>query len=143
MEKVANLLNILQSNFDECDFKWTLFVAAANHYKFDSLLKPFPPAFVDGKTLDIFRLRKVIESVPVFSILVEKLQFIVDNKSFDENVLSENSIDLLHWCLITVREPSLKIVERQNVSKFFFFFQIGNCVLFITMICISIRIHCK
>lgn len=118
MEKVVKLIKILENDLDACDFKWTLFVAAANNYKFDSLLKPFPSTFADGKTVDVFRLREVIAIIPTFSSLVDKLRLAHEHKSFIDTNLNDEIIDLLFWCLITIREPFLKSIERSNVSYF-------------------------
>lgn len=116
MEKVQKLIEILEKDLDACDFKWTLFAAAANSYKHDSLLKPFPTTFADGKSLDVGRLRENIAKVPAFMILLDELRSANQNRTFDNTELNEDTIDLLHWCLICVCDPFLKSVKRSNVS---------------------------
>lgn len=51
--KTKNLLESLQSDPMAADVKWSLFVSAANNYKFDSCLKPFPSQFVKDEEKDI------------------------------------------------------------------------------------------
>lgn len=112
-DKVTSLIKALENDLDACDFKWTLFVAAANNYKYDSLLKPFPSAYVENKALNIGHLRETIASIPRFTILLQKLR---NDSHKIENCISDNAIDLLYWCLISVKEPALKSVRRSNVS---------------------------
>lgn len=114
-DKVNILIETLENDLDACDFKWTLFVAAAMSYKYDSLLKPFPNAYVTNKLLNINNLRDTIRNIPALSVLLKKLRNCYDDLSNDDCINEEN-IDLLYWCLITV-EPTLKSVHRLNVSK--------------------------
>lgn len=51
--KTKNLLESLLSDPMAADVKWSLFVSAANNYKFDSCLKPFPSQFVKDEEKDI------------------------------------------------------------------------------------------
>lgn len=117
-DKIESLIKKLEIDLIACDFKWTLFVTAANSYKYDSLLKPFPNAYVVDKQLNIYRLRKVIASVPSFDRLLSTLRSIVDHsESGENNDITEECIDLLYWCLIRAKEPTLKSVHPSNVSK--------------------------
>lgn len=113
MDKVTSLIAALECDLDACDFKWTLFVAAANNYKFDSLLKPFPSAYLINRTLNIGRLREVITSIPPFSHLLQTLR---NHPNALGNPVNDEAIDLLYWCLISVKEPVLKSIGRSNVS---------------------------
>lgn len=118
-DKIVSLIKKIENDINACDFKWTLFVAAANSYKYDSLLKPFPNAYVDNKLLNINRLRENIASVPSFGRLLSILRNIVDqskSEENDENITAE-CIDLLYWCLLRAKEPILKSVHPSNVSK--------------------------
>lgn len=120
-EKIVSLIKRLEIDLNACDFKWTLFVAAANSYKYDSLIKPFPNAFVVDKILNINHLRKVIKSVPSFDRLLAILKNNVNHsKSNELNDITEECIDLLYWCLIRAKEPTLKSIHPSNVSKFQF-----------------------
>lgn len=116
MEKINKLIEILKDDIHGCDLKWTIFVAAAHSYKYDSLLKPFPSAYVDNKSLNINQLRKDIDAVPTFNTLFDKLKTIYENGHFVDKTINEDTIELVYWCLITNREPSLKHIERSDVS---------------------------
>lgn len=113
VEKVRSLIEILENDLDACDFKWTLFVAAAINYKYDSLLKPFPSAYVSNNVLDINRLRETIARIPSFSILLQNLHIYCGQP---DDFVNDDNVDLLYWCLISVKEPALKSVKRLNVS---------------------------
>lgn len=73
-DKIVSLIKKIENDINACDFKWTLFVTAANSYKYDSLLKPFPNAYAVNKILNINRLREDIASVPNFSHLLSILR---------------------------------------------------------------------
>lgn len=119
--KIVSLITRIENDINACDFKWTLFVTAANSYKYDSLLKPFPNAYVANKLLNINHLREVIASVPCFSRLLTILKNIVDeSQSHENNDITDECIDLLHWCLIRAKEPTLKSVHPSNVSKIWY-----------------------
>lgn len=129
MQKAERLLQMLESDLDACDFKWTLFVAAAKNYKYDSLLKPFPSAYIaPNKVLCIERLRETIACIPAFRSLLPQLQRFCDCSTSVDNSINDETIDLLYWCLISVREPILKSVNRTNVSIILcnFFFSPNN-----------------
>lgn len=119
MDKVNSLIGILQADLDACDFKWTLFIAAANHYKHDSLLKPFPSASVFNRVLNIHELRMIITSIPrLNSVLALLRHFDKWSDKSDEHIISDEAIKLLYWCLLGVKEPTLKSIGRSNVSTF-------------------------
>lgn len=52
--KVFQVANFIEEHPKEADLKWSLFCAAANSYRFDSILQPFPPLFMtdDYKEID-------------------------------------------------------------------------------------------
>lgn len=118
MEKVKKLTEILENDLIASDFKWTLFVTAANSYKYDSLLKPIPSMYINNQTLDIFKLREVIAKVPAFSVFLDKLRRAAKQTSFSNVKIDEETVDLIYWCLSSNREPSLKSIDRLNVSIF-------------------------
>lgn len=121
LEKANNLIKILENDLDACDFKWSLFVAAAINYKYDSLLKPFPSAYVANRILNINCLRDRIACVPDFCDLLEKLRHFCDHPNTHDNCINDDTIDLLYWCLISAREqPVLKSINRSDVSIIWF-----------------------
>lgn len=116
VEKMKCLITVLADDLDACDFKWTLFVTAANSYKYDSLLKPFPSEYATNKVLNINSLRETIAIIPRFSHLLSILQNIVEHSTQIEHGIDDKGVNLLYWCLILMKEPSLKSVNRTNVS---------------------------
>lgn len=72
--KTGNLLESLKSDPMAADVKWSLFVSAANNYKFDSCLKPFPSQFVKDEEKDI-------ESLVIISIISKSITRLILNMS--------------------------------------------------------------
>lgn len=108
--KVTLLIKALEDDLNACDFKWTLFVAAAHSYRHESVLKPIPVAYIVNKTYDLERLHKIIARVPNFCDLLPKLRHFAERYC---DGVDEETIDLLYWCL---HDPFLKSVDRANVS---------------------------
>lgn len=107
-EEMTALATVLTDDLNACDMKWTFFVAAANSYRYDSQLKPYPVNPADGKPYDIEHLHAIVAKVPPFSALLERLQA--------KQPLADEIVHLLHWILVRVRDPYLKSVDRSNVS---------------------------
>lgn len=47
---------ILEKDFKAADIKWSLFVAAAFSFRYESCLRPFPPAFMKNGIKDMDEL---------------------------------------------------------------------------------------
>lgn len=47
---------ILEKDFKAADIKWSLFVAAAFSFRYESCLRPFPPAFLKNGIKDMDEL---------------------------------------------------------------------------------------
>ncbi|KAK6642858.1 hypothetical protein RUM43_004360 [Polyplax serrata] len=107
--KKCTLINYLSESLKEADIKWSLFCAACNSYRFDSVLKPFPPLFVvNPENKEIEHLRRVIESCPS---LIQVIQNLKDDK------ISETLQDLLYWVLIQLNEPVFKYEAKEEHSN--------------------------
>lgn len=121
LDKVNTLIKVLESDLDACDFKWTLFVAAASSYKYDSSLKPIPSAYVANKVLNIHRLRDTISNIPALSVFLSILRKFRDQPTATtttiDDCINDKHVDLLYWCLISAKEPTLKSIHRSNVSR--------------------------
>lgn len=113
---LEELIRKLKDDLNACDMKWTLFVAAAQSYRYDSQLKPFPAFYQMGTTVDITKLMAVIEIVPPLETLLGSLLKMKNSTDDALYLTNEKIIQLLHWVLVTVFEPLLKSVDRQNVS---------------------------
>ncbi|XP_011204890.2 protein mono-ADP-ribosyltransferase Parp16 [Bactrocera dorsalis] len=108
-DKINALRFLLETDLIACDAKWTLFVAAALSYRYDTQLKPFPPRFVSTDAgLDIDALISVINDTPKLRVV---LQNIVE-ENYDE--IDADVLDLLHHVLVVQREPMLHLVEDND-----------------------------
>lgn len=47
---------VLEKDFKAADIKWSLFVAAAFSFRYESCLRPFPPAFLKSGVKDMDEL---------------------------------------------------------------------------------------
>lgn len=98
--KIKALYDRIVADIDACDIKWTLFVSAAQSYRFDSRLSPYPPKFapvpsggvVANDKFDIDRIVRLIVKVPSMDILRQQLKLNAENIPVD-------IVDLLHWVL--------------------------------------------
>lgn len=97
------------------DLLWSVFVAALQSYKFDSLLKPFPPPFTkeDGEK-DIKSLEKTVDEIPALKTL-----------SSNGLCIKDNALSLLQWvldrCSFSIK--TLKASHFEEIKK-----QIGDTV---------------
>lgn len=105
------LARCIQEDPKAADLKWSMFCAACQSYRYDSVLKPFPPFFfTETGHKDIDRLREVTESCPTVLILHDQLQ----DRSKE---LQQCLLNLLYWVLIHLGEPGLKYVPKSEHGK--------------------------
>ncbi|KAL4712656.1 hypothetical protein ACJJTC_007953, partial [Scirpophaga incertulas] len=107
-KKVIHLRHVLEKDFKAADLKWSLFVAAAFSFRYESCLKPFPPAFIKNGIKDMDKLLSVIADVPALDLLLHQFNNL-DNLSH----LSE-IIDLLFYVLVRLKEPTLKSINQET-----------------------------
>lgn len=110
-QTVLDLIDVLGTDLGACDLKWNLFVAAAQSYRYDSQLKPFPPAYQEGASVDIGKLLAVIDQTPSLRLIY---QLLLDR---NERILRKyhKVLRLLHWNFVTVSDPCLRTVNKENV----------------------------
>ncbi|KAL4228221.1 Protein mono-ADP-ribosyltransferase parp16 [Mactra antiquata] len=84
------------------DLQWSLFLAALKNYKYDSLLRPFPPMYIgDDDEKDLTSLHKAVDSVPVLSRfcrdcykqptkLLELIKWVLDARAFTLTSVGKN-----------------------------------------------------
>jgi len=110
------LLALLRSDPAACDVHVALFVSAANSYRFDSVLSPFPPILCSvghhGEK-DIDSLREIISSVPTIRMIKRRLEA--------GQSLPEGTLKLLHWILCanpsSLRLTSVPRKERGRILE--------------------------
>lgn len=99
----------LQNDLKACDIKWSLFVAAAQGFRYVSKLKPYPPQFMhNDDQLNIERIQHVIAIAPPFSTIHKLLV----QQQYE--TLPRDLIELLHWLLVTLSDPILKTVPKNQ-----------------------------
>lgn len=112
LNKIQSLRVVLEKDLLACDAKWTLFVSTALSYRYEYKLVPFPPRFTNEETgCNIDALVSVINETPKLSVI---LQNIIEGNVEDMDM---GVIDLLHWILITQKNPSLRLVEGEEVKS--------------------------
>ncbi|VVC87497.1 unnamed protein product [Leptidea sinapis] len=90
-KKAVHLRLILERDFKAADIKWSLFVAAAFSFRYESCLRPFPPAFLKNGVKDMDTL--------------------LDNLDNLRNI--SDVIDLLFYVLVRLKESTLKTVPPE------------------------------
>ncbi|CAH0724849.1 unnamed protein product, partial [Brenthis ino] len=106
-KKAVHLRLVLERDFKAADIKWSLFVAAAFSFRYESCLKPFPPVFMKNGIKDMDELLRVITDVPALDLVLQQL----DN--LDNLVNIGDIIDLLFYVLVRLKEPNLKTVPQE------------------------------
>lgn len=111
VQQVSEVLSQLTKDIDACDLKWTLFVSAAQSYRYDSRLSPYPAQFISSKDkFDIDRILELITKVPTFQKLRQLLH------QTDHGNAPTDVIDLLHFVLCKLTDPYLQSVGKAQVS---------------------------
>lgn len=109
--QVFNLRLALEKDIAACDIKWSLFVAAAQSYRYHSRLNPYPPKYAtkEKSEYDIDRIRLTISNVPTLHQLLRQIQN-------DELRLNEDVVDLVHWVVCSKSFSTLRCVAKDEVS---------------------------
>ncbi|XP_049881636.1 protein mono-ADP-ribosyltransferase PARP16 [Pectinophora gossypiella] len=106
-KKAVHLRLVLEKDFKAADIKWSLFVAAAFSFRYESCLRPFPPSFMKSGIKDMDELLSVITDVPALDLVLQQLDNL-DNLANISDVL-----DLLFYVLVRLKEPALKTVPHE------------------------------
>lgn len=103
-----NLRLALEKDIAACDIKWSLFVAAAQSYRYHSRLNPYPPKYAtkEKSEYDIDRIRLTISNVPPLHQLLRQIK----NEESSEDV-----VDLVHWVICSKSFPILRSVPKDEV----------------------------
>ncbi|XP_011558882.2 protein mono-ADP-ribosyltransferase PARP16 [Plutella xylostella] len=107
-KKAVHLRLVLEKDFKAADMKWSLFVAAAFSFRYESCLKPFPPGYWKNGIKDMDELLSTITDVPALDLLLRQLDNLDDLKSYAE------IIDLLFYVLVRLKEPIIKTVPIES-----------------------------
>lgn len=122
-EQCKTLKQWLDSDIYGCDLRWTLFVAAAQSYRYDSRLVPYPPQYTTNeKFVDIESILEVIDRVPSFDLLQHQLT--------KPEQIPQNVLDLLYWVLKRQIDQYIEFVPIHQVCILFFFCKLAILGLF-------------
>uniref|UniRef100_A0A8B8DSH8 Poly [ADP-ribose] polymerase n=1 Tax=Crassostrea virginica TaxID=6565 RepID=A0A8B8DSH8_CRAVI len=84
------------------DLRWSFFVAALYSYRFDTVLKPFPPQYMkDNGEKDVKKLEKIVDRIPklnqlgteISSEVQELLAWVTDNKNWSLSLTELSKFD--------------------------------------------------
>lgn len=90
-EAKERVLQRLESDLTSADLQWSLFISALESYRHDSILRPFPSAYVVGDGNKNFQgLVQVCSTVPAFDKLLTET---------NEKVYAQETWDILDWAL--------------------------------------------
>ncbi|XP_068626935.1 protein mono-ADP-ribosyltransferase PARP16 [Battus philenor] len=106
-KKAVHLRLVLEKDFKAADLKWSLFVAAAFSFRYESCLRPFPPAFMKDGVKDMDELLNVLTDVPALDLFLQQLD------DLDNLTNISDIIDLLFYVLVRLKEPTLKTVPTE------------------------------
>ncbi|XP_050343824.1 protein mono-ADP-ribosyltransferase PARP16 isoform X2 [Nymphalis io] len=106
-KKAVHLRLVLEKDFKAADVKWSLFVAAAFSFRYESCLRPFPPIFIKNGIKDMDELLSVITDVPALDLVLQQL----DNLDNLANI--SDILDLLFYVLVRLKEPYLKTIPPE------------------------------
>lgn len=118
--QVYSLRLALENDVAGCDMKWSLFVSAAQSYRYHSRLNPYPPKYAtkEKSEYDIERIRLTISKVPSLRQLLRQIKS-------DEMNLNQDAVDLVHWVICSKSFPTLKSVAKEEVIQFDFNCSVG------------------
>lgn len=110
--QIVNLRLELEKDIVACDLKWSLFVAAAQSYRYHSRLNPYPPKYAtkEKSEYDIDRIRLTIQNVAPFHQLLRQIKN-------EETRLNEDVVDLVHWVVCSKSFPTLQSVAKDQVTR--------------------------
>lgn len=110
--QILNLRLALEKDIAACDIKWSLFVAAAQSYRYNSRLNPYPPKYAtkEKSEYDIEEIRLTISKVPPLNELLEQIKNDVGNSN-------QNVVDIVHWVVCSKSFPSLRSVAKNEVKS--------------------------
>lgn len=108
-EKRQKVVDVIKEDLLAADLTWSLFLAALKSYRHDSILRPFPNAFVsEAGEKDFETLAQVAGEVPSLRTLL--------HQSKDKSTLSQQAWELLEWALQD-NPFTIKPLENSQFSR--------------------------
>uniref|UniRef100_A0A914UU29 PARP n=1 Tax=Plectus sambesii TaxID=2011161 RepID=A0A914UU29_9BILA len=100
--------DLVKENTAGAEIKWALFAAAVRSYRADTLVKPFPPMFINDGNKDFERLERAVVSLPCS---IKQLRC-----SHELDELTEDQQQLLDW-LLRSKDYDVKPVTGDEVGQ--------------------------
>jgi len=109
--QISNLVLALENDIAACDIKWSLFVAAAQSYRYSSILNPYPPKYAtkDKSEYDIDRIKLTISDVPSLRQLLVQMK--------NKESINDEVIDLVHWVICSKSYPTLRSAAKDEFDS--------------------------
>ncbi|KAI8438464.1 hypothetical protein MSG28_010971 [Choristoneura fumiferana] len=125
-KKAVHLRLVLEKDFKAADIKWSMFVSAAFSFRYESCLRPFPPAFMKNGIKDMDELLSVITDVPALDLVLQHLDNLENLSAYSD------IIDLLFYVLVRLKEPCLKALPLETNTM------VGNGVYLSSELAVSL-----
>ncbi|EDW09480.1 protein mono-ADP-ribosyltransferase Parp16 [Drosophila mojavensis] len=121
MQQLYQLQECLQSDLLACDVRFSLFVAAANSYRYETLLRPFPREFLDSEQRpNIGAIFQVIADIDRLEVILDQL----DRGNY--GCYHVNVLSLLHAVLVRHGERvALSTLRPSEFTDLYAHLQIG------------------
>jgi len=106
--QIVDLRQQLEKDITGCDIKWSLFVAAAQSYRYHSRVNPYPPKYAtkEKSEYDIDRIRLTILSVPSLHQLLRLIK--------NGGTVNKDVVELVHWVVCSKSYPTLQSVAKEE-----------------------------
>lgn len=116
IQKLFDLKIELVKDLYANDAKWSLFVAAASSYRYESLLKTLPSKYqnsFNSNSDDIELLNKIINETSSLQNILNDC----NNKNYDN--INPDVIELIHWILIDSNDFQLRTITEKEKEILF------------------------
>lgn len=108
-KQILELKQMLEEDIAGCDIKWTLFVTAAQSYRFGSRLSPCPSKYLKQNEINIDTILEIISKVTSFGNILE---YIINK---DYAMLDVDVIELIHWVILRPPNLCLETIKEEQV----------------------------
>ncbi|KAG1681213.1 Mono [ADP-ribose] polymerase PARP16 [Nymphon striatum] len=114
LSEESDVLDCIKSDILSADLKFSLFNAALNSYRYNSVLDPFPSVFIESEAkedgiIELVIMRKIASKAPSLETL-KKYQTSANWKSNPE------LCSLLKWLYLSSNFPKLRRLNNSDVS---------------------------
>lgn len=123
-KQISDIKTLLEKDINACDIKWTLFVVAAQSYRFGSRLSPCPTKYINKDSINNEAIKEIIGQVPTFAIL---LNYII-KKEYSR--LDNDVVDIIHWVISRPSDIVFQTVKGNHV----WYFKCNVLIIFLNLL---------